>query len=388
MRKEKIGIVTVVNSTLLLNYGSIFQHYALRQAIKRLGYTPIRLQNPPTGVVMGCWQWYKARAKRRVCSALWRLSGKRKIEASRRARMILALSRSILRFYRATVGRFFEPERDVSIRLVGSDQVWTVWTPRVACSDVTGPCRRIAYAASADWECCRRSEAWGQTAQANLSRFDAISVREAVGVRLLSELLPEKKIFHAIDPVMLLRREEYLSLCDENPIFSAPTLFVYLLNVRNGSEFDLAAYEALAERLGCQLKILGAQGAERFVPERYAVLPSPEDLLRMYRDATYVITNSFHGTVFALLFERPFLSVHQVNLPGTNQNIRQEELLAHFSLQRRIIPVDCLGDSKEVLVSDVDWQDLRNHIADWRKVSLDWLRQALLGSGQTGTASE
>lgn len=145
----------------------------------------------------------------------------------------------------------------------------------------------------------------------------------------------------------------------------------------------IAELEALAASLKCELKILGIQGADAFIPEQYAVWLSPEDFLRAVRDATYVVTNSFHCMVFSILFHRPFISMTQ-NGRTERQNIRQSEILERLELlECRLAPEGLRSNGRAVLEKTHDWKQIDAELQSWREASLNWLKTALhdVGSG-------
>lgn len=373
-----VGIVTIVESYLLMNYGSLFQHYALRMILSEIGFDAFRCANPAETF---CFK--KDRIIRFVkyrvglCLARMRILTLRQ-EVVKSITSLLFARKTFTAFYRKNVGRLHERSKRCVAYIAGSDQIWTWWTDIVSLANVSDGVVRVSYAASADWHFCRNSPEWCAETKNRLMGFEAISVRERVGQQLLQELFPGKEIFHAIDPVMLLTKSDYEALAPSAVFFERPTLFVYLVNIRSAEEIYLASYEQLATSLGCQLRMVGIQGAECYLPEQYALYLSPEDFLRAYRDACYVVTNSFHGTVFALLFEKSFLSIKQIDLPRANQNTRQKELLERFGLESRRIPADQLQiQGVALLHSAVDWGSVRDVMTTWRLASIDWLKRVL-----------
>lgn len=373
-----IGVATVVESYLLMNYGSMFQHYALRRILSELGFCSFRYANP-----VETFRLKKERiiryAKYRVglCLVKIKILSLRQ-EVVKSVTQLLYARKNFRAFYRKNVGLLHEHSNRCFVYVAGSDQIWTIWTDVVSLVNVPKGTVRISYAASADWYTCRNSPEWRAEAKSRLKTFDAISVRERAGQQLLQELLPGKEIFHAIDPVMLLTKSDYEALIPAKPFFERPTLFVYLLNIQQPEDLRLEQYEAIAQALGLELKMLGIQGAERYIPDCYALYLSPEDFLRAYRDARYVVTNSFHGTVFTLLFEKPFLSIRQEDRPGANQNTRQKELLERFGLECRRISANQLQNQGVALLREpINWCNVRDAITPWRLASLDWLKKSL-----------
>lgn len=127
--------------------------------------------------------------------------------------------------------------------------------------------------------------------------------------------------------------------------------------------------------LNCSLKILCIQGGFQYVPRKYRVSLSPQRFLAAFRDAVYVVTNSFHGGVVALRYQKRFAIVRQNDLPGTDQNVRQLELLETFGLSHLFC--ERVKDVKRALAFSIDYKRVNARLSELRKDSLEWLSQAL-----------
>jgi hypothetical protein len=80
----------------------------------------------------------------------------------------------------------------------------------------------------------------------------------------------------------------------------------------------------------------------------------PQDWLKLLKDSAYVVTNSFHATVFAIIFEKPFIAV---GLPGTKAslNARVRNLLEKLELSQRFLPADDAGQVQRLIAAPIDW---------------------------------
>lgn len=182
--------------------------------------------------------------------------------------------------------------------IVGSDQVWR---PKYnyKIEDMylkfaeNLSIKRIAYAASFgvnDWEYTpKQTKACSSLAQ----KFDAISVREESGVKLCKEYLGVDATW-VLDPTLLLKKEDYLPICKDVPICTEKYLAVYVLDE---NEQVMTTYENEAVKRGLVVK--------KFHADSKSTLTVPE-WLAMFRDASYVVTDSFHGTVFSIIFGKEF----------------------------------------------------------------------------------
>ena len=157
--------------------------------------------------------------------------------------------------------------------------------------------KRIAYAASfgvGDWEYSPK-----QTRECSklAKKYDAISVREQSGVKLCKEYLGVDATW-VLDPTLLLTKEDYLPICKEIPVCNEKYLAVYVLDE---NDEVTATYEKEAAAHGLVIK--------KFHADSKSTLTVPE-WLAMFRDASYVVTDSFHGTVFSIIFGKEFKSIY------------------------------------------------------------------------------
>ena len=294
--------ISIVTQPLLNNYGGNLQNFALQKSLEKLGHksTTIDFLRIPT-----CSFWIQ------ICSwiktILFFFIGKRRPFYRYSYKGVrMPVSQNFLDSFVNKTGKCYK----YSVKLlagcdaivVGSDQVWRPkFNYRIEDMYLKFaekmPVKRIAYAASFgvdNWEYSIK-----QTAKcANLAqKFDAISVREESGVKLCKENLGIDAIW-VLDPTLLLTRDDYLPICKEVPINSEKYLAVYVLGE---NEQVVATYEKEAAQRGLVVK--------KFHANAKSTLTVPE-WLAMFRDASYVVTDSFHGTVFSIIFGKKFKCIY------------------------------------------------------------------------------
>lgn len=245
--------------------------------------------------------------------------------------------------------------REVDAFIVGSDQVW-----RQGYGDVPSymldflPASdnrpRVAYAASFgliaidEWSAVARSSA------ANLLRqFSAASVRETQAADFAREHLG-LNVPVQVDPTLLLRREDYDTLLETETLGASdePYVLTYLLDATPES---IAAAHRFASRRG--YRIVDVSSGD---PSRRAQRPSVPEWLALFRYASHVITDSFHGMVFSTIFERPF-----VVLPNAARGTdRFTSLASILGLQSRLASSPL--DFDRVLDTPVSWGPTRDAI--------------------------
>ena len=190
--------------------------------------------------------------------------------------------------------------------VVGSDQVWrpsynlNVFDMFLDFCKNEDNLKRIAYAASFgvdEWE--YTSEQTRKCSEL-AKKFDAISVREKSGVALCKNNFGVDATW-VLDPTLLLNKEDYCEVCKDVPVSSDKILVVYVLDM-NDSICELC--NSIAKEQNLKIKVISS-GSQAF-------LTIPE-WLAMFRDASYVVTDSFHGTVFSIIFEKEFKCIYNKN---------------------------------------------------------------------------
>lgn len=354
----KIGILT---QHFLLNYGGIIQNFALQQVLLKLGHEPLTFEHDT------CYsrtRWLLRTAKQILKTRS--LKGlpvypvyQGRVGNKNFIKFVLKNIRSV------TVKDFtsgLTQKYGLDAYVVGSDQVWRPafnLGPRLGnmfLNFADDKVKKLSYAASfgcKEWEYTEEQELQcGKLAK----RFDAISVREASGVDLCKEHFGVDATL-VLDPTLLLDKEDYGKVCNDVPR-KGKHIFVYSLVV---SEGVLAVAEKVAETMG--LPIIVKQAGSKVRKE-----DTIEDWFAEFRDADYVVTDSFHGMVFSIIFNKPFSVV--MNPSGGNE--RYISLLSHLGLMERIVNGETLSSN-----STINWQEVNLKLTDLKKTSLLFLRNNL-----------
>ncbi len=260
--------------------------------------------------------------------------------------------------------------------LVGSDQVW-----RARWSDVRSYLfdflsqdddrPRVAYAASFGRDDLDEYDrALIEEAAVLSKRLTAISVREHSGIRICEAEWGVTAETH-VDPTLLLSPSRYADLTSgARRLRAAPYLASYVLD---GSADSHAIVERVAHAKGLPVLSLTTESPEtmkafRQDRPRYT-RPSVQEWVAAIADADYVVTDSFHGTVFAILHNKPFISIVNRSRGAS----RFESLLSRFGLEQRLVePGIILTD--ELIDRTIDWRDVNHRLESERERGLAFLR--------------
>lgn len=359
----KIGIVT---QPLQSNYGGILQNYALQQTLKSLGHEPITI-NYYHQISLYRWLGSTVRSvlfyflpkKRRPFAKF------KEIYTCNRKKIIecfldkhIKLTKSVPTYAPNIIIRY-----DLDAVIAGSDQIWRpcynlniedMYLRFVRQNGV----KKIVYAASFgtdEWEYTDE-----QTARCKeyAQMLNAISVREESGVDLCSKFL-EVDAIAVLDPTLLLDKDYYERLCDDIPKEPAPIVSAYILDM---NEDKLRIINLVAEKQGALSHVFHAAGdTESLSVERW---------LAMFRDAKYVVTDSFHGTVFSIIFQKPFLCLGN----SSRGMARFKSLLSLFGLEDRLVDISELTGCEE---KEIDWDAVSAILEQEREKSLTFITRAL-----------
>ena len=260
--------------------------------------------------------------------------------------------------------------------LAGSDQIWNpLIFPDKRFDPVFfgtfSPQRKIAYAPS--FGTPKIPEGMEEELKGYLDGFSHLSVRETQGRKIVSEIAG-KDVPVVLDPTLLLDREQWGAMA-QTPADRAPGSYIlcYCIN-KPGA---LAPYiDALAERTG--LPVVQLCGIRQKVhPKAECVLDAgPAEFLGLFKNAAFVCTNSFHGTVFSVQFQRPFFTAVAPSELAAPERSRTFSILNRLGLTDRIIGK---GDTATP-ETEIDWAAAEDKLVAARQSSLDYLRAALAGT--------
>lgn len=256
--------------------------------------------------------------------------------------------------------------------VVGSDQVWRplynyAFFYSMFCSFVPEKTDviRLAYAASFGVDRCEFSEEQLAVARKHLPLFNAISVREKSGVGICKSDLGVDAEF-VLDPTLLLNWDDYKSLVSEEDLSGLPEKFVgvYILDLTDEKE---SVVRSICKQLGMEPLFFGMQ------QNGSRLYPSVGSWLAAVHRSEFIITDSFHGTAFAINMGKSFYSI--VNLLRGAERITS--LLSLFNLEQRAIDEINPKMSRACYISDGEWNNVSDVLDEMRNKSVGFLKNNL-----------
>lgn len=197
-----------------------------------------------------------------------------------------------------------------------------------------------------------------------LKDFDAISVREEGTRNIISKLSERNDIKVHCDPVFLLDKNDWLRLMDASPIVKGKYIFLYTLYA-NKLIIDCA--KTLSREYGMPIVISNYTNLHDLLsPFKKHLQSGPKEFLNLLFNADMVVTSSFHGTAFAILLNKPFVTIN-----GLNDN-RISSLLHLSGLSTRSV-------SSCSEIKKIDWEinfaEANRAIAEERRKSFEYLSE-------------
>ncbi|HPE94609.1 MAG TPA: polysaccharide pyruvyl transferase family protein [Bacillota bacterium] len=222
------------------------------------------------------------------------------------------------------------PEGDVYF--AGSDQIWNTQFPNgrdKAFYLDFAPDKSVKASYAASFATKTVADEYTAFVAQMLSGLDFVSTREQSGVEIASRLGRPDTV-HVLDPVFLLEKEEWYSLIPEKTekAFQKPYIFAYDFD-KNDRLLEFA-YES-AKKHGCELYVISS--AKRVKHGKRITNPGPLEFLTLVKNAQTVVSNSFHATAFALIFNRDMYTFGRTE----KINTRMSDLLCAFGLDDRMI---------------------------------------------------
>ena len=332
----KIGLVTFSNS--YDNYGQVMQALATQEYLKSRGHDVFLLREN-----FSCWEKCILHIKLIIKRLILLMIGYDRFKSLDNIRLKLTLQRVMEEADDKRHPRYMEEFRrhhfkisvysediikklNISVLCTGSDQIWTLANPYFFLRYGSPNLKRISIAPStgnrniplkdnmkiAEW----------------LPSYSFITTREESGVKMCKSL-GYYNVCKVLDPTFLLSADDYLRFASSRKEVQ-PYLMLYLLNAQAPVEYGEIV--AFAQSNGLEVKYV--TGGRRYDNHKQ-IYATVQDWISLMYNAKYVITNSFHGMVFSIIFRKKFLVLP---LSGSSKmtNERIYNVTSELGLEKRI----------------------------------------------------
>ena len=347
---QKIYVSTIIDT---FNYGTVMQAVATRDVLEAYGHPVFIDYYRPQWTAEGHKDIYLSRSgsplvnRLHYCITLPQWNHQKKM-----FRTFLEQELELCEADPFVYGGDFASD---AVYCVGSDQTWNYednggLDPVYFLTNVPDQYKKIAFSASFGRESLGYKERL--LTKRALACFDAISVRESSSVAILGSMGLSGTALK--DPVLLCNPNLWSDLADDAPVSADPYVLVYMLN-ENPRMIDYA--RRVAELSGCKIRIVTFSVKQKFnMPKGFKqeFQPAPERWLALFRDASYVVTDSFHGTCFSLLFEHPMTVFDPPKF-----SVRLTDVLSDFGLQERRVHKGNDSETLGIYERTIDWGYIR-----------------------------
>jgi polysaccharide pyruvyl transferase WcaK-like protein len=339
---RKFMKISILTQALGHNYGGLLQAYALQAYLKSLGCEVETLnRRAPTRKLRIAFKYL-----------IRNLVLYRNLTEFRNKNLkispVIKSEQKLREYYR---------KNSFDIVLVGSDQVWRPsYSPSLYnfyldfLDDIQCSAKRVSYAASFGVDEWEYSPEQTVTCKNLIQKFDAVSVREDSALSLCRNYLDVDAEW-VVDPTLLLDAGDYEKLIGEPESKGDPTkVLAYLLDHSQdkGNIVKKVASTLPAESVAIETQMIITQATARNLLLR--PYPKVEDWLKGFRSAKFVVTDSFHGCVFSIIFNRPFVAICNFHRGSS----RFHSLLKMFELEERLVyrPEQLTND---LVTAPIDW---------------------------------
>lgn len=357
----KIGILT---QPLHNNYGGLLQAYALQFILKRMGHKAWTVDIPMENAKEGYYFYFintlsiirrfilRYLFSKPVAVRVWPTEENKRIFSQHTRRFINENIRTTSKIDGMSQLSLLK-KYNFDVYIVGSDQVWRPkYSPGLPhffldFLDDKDPVKRITYAASFGVENWEFTPEQTDICAVLAKKFNAISVREDSAVYLCEKHLGVHAT-HVLDPTFLLDKGDYITLVEKDNIPEYKgALISYVLDLTPEKRKIINQASTI---LGLETSFINKLTTVDKKESNDCIFPPVTQWLRGFMDAEFVITDSFHGTVFSIIFNKPFLCIGN---EGRGM-ARFVSMLKIFGLESRVI-TSLHEINEELIKQSINW---------------------------------
>ena len=312
---KKVGILTIYD---IHNYGNRLQNFAVQEFLKEMNIEPKTIKNENNRYIVKIKRLIKALVKH---------------NEYKREKNFIRFNKKYINFSNYTVdckktNIKFQNKYDFFI--TGSDQVWNPTFGRMSDIDFltfADNAKKISFAAS--FGINEIPNNLKEYYKNNLEKFKALSVREERGKEIIKELTNRNDAAVLLDPTMLISMEKWENIIKEPKMIIKKNIKKYILCyfLGNLSENRKKEIKRIANENDCEI-INILEKDDPFYTS------GPAEFLYLEKNAFLICTDSFHSSVFAILFNRPLVMFDRED-KEVKMNSRIETLMKKFGLENR-----------------------------------------------------
>ena len=383
----KVGVITIYKN---YNYGAVLQAFALQTVIKKLGYDceDISYYRVINGQIIRKKPFWKHVLRSMVKAIILEPSNLHRISEMVQAfKSVKRRNELFDKFIRENISEsentYFghthleELNEKYDIFISGSDNIWNknLLDSAFFLDFVKEKIPKISYAAGMSYDTA--DDEIKRIITPLLLRYKAISIREPSG-RQFTETIIGKKVFEALDPTLLLDKKQWETYEQEVVIPQKGYILCFLIEPNMFSIEQVKTLRKMSSIPILMLPFLHQQYCYEEIEYADQLLYDigPQELLFLIRNATYICTDSYHGTVFSLIFEKKFFCFRRfTDEKRKSLNLRMDYLLQKLGCENRIIETS--GSIADVVYKEISYKDVKKNLQFWINNSLEFLEISL-----------
>lgn len=371
MKNEKIGLITTHS---VINYGAVLQAFALHKSIIDLGYDCEVINYYPKEKISGKKNIYSFNSFRSAVSSLllfFNIKYKKDLEKKRKS--FDAFLEHFFNISKENYSSYDEMKNKLpkyKALVCGSDQIWNLNLMNdsvyfLEFSSVYPKTQYIAYAPSISE---KLTDSQYNMLLQKVSHFSALSLREKNDASFLNNF--SNRFFeNVLDPVFLLDKSYWDNLGISMDIKS-PYILCY--EISSDSNFS-RALEMIRKKIPHKLICINTKPYNKHNANILLTDVSLQNFLWLIKNASFVVTSSFHATAFSVIFKKDFYAV-----ASAHRASRHISLLSQVGLQDRVV-LDINNLTSENFTLSIDYSDVDKKLKKLRQYSINYLSNALKG---------
>lgn len=362
----KVGILTWYKA---INHGAVLQTYASSEILKSMGVTPIVLD----------YKWSINDEEDKMARLLRRLKKLTPMKVIWYLRVKKLFEKKSVNFQsfircRLNVGEDYSLEKNLDAVYIGSDMVFDItegYNPYMYGEGVNSP-YIFSYAASFGYtslELLKKSGHYNDI-KYNLSNLKYIGYRDEKTRDLCNEMHIQVPMMETIDPVLCYGFEYEISTWDTGKWSKQNYLLIYAYDSTMNDRETVKAIKSFAK--DNNLKIISCGYYHGWCDE--CIPAAPDEFIEMFKHASFIITDTFHGTVFSLIMHKKFTSIIREN------GFKIRHLLTSIGMQNRISSEP--NNIATILLKELDYSTYEKWVEESRTISRDFIQKNLQRAGE------
>lgn len=377
-KMDKVGIITYHGAN---NYGSLLQTYALLHTVSNKLRKEAEIVNFISEEQKQMYSlFFDNNSYKNICKniyILFKLYGKRK----KKIQKFNEFRENYLkvRWEDSFDSVSLEVEKKYDALLCGSDQIWNMHIDDFYdyyMLSFVNKAKKISYAASMGGVKLNLTEDERKDVKRCLADFGGISVRENIAAEVIGECIGNNiDININIDPVFLLDKEEWNNIASER-LIREEYIFFYSIDY-NDDSIQIAKW--YSQKYNMPVIILNTSWKSYMICKdgiRSSEMQGVQDFLSLIKYAKFILSGSFHGTAFSIIFNKPFYRIQRRSDKGFVVDDRVRTLFSKLNIEKREINIETYKQQGEKIY-DIDYTNINKLIEFERNKSMEYLKNAL-----------